>query len=175
MSETAASTTERNTSDMCNASSFPSESCEVLVSVSISGQQCNWYVHHSYISVSQSSAKFRCGLTFNSQLFMPSQQIQTPIFPCSRLGGGLNAIVGILPTITNGLPSYIPHTKPWMWGFSRLWMGQPDPGGSHHIRYPSYSMGRQGLHLSHKSSHLFLQGQPGLLTQAILQLHSRCH
>ena len=49
MLETAALTTERNTSGMCNASSFPSESCEVLVSVSISGQQCNWYVHHSYI------------------------------------------------------------------------------------------------------------------------------
>ena len=41
------------------------------------------------ISVSQSSAKFHCGLTFNSQLFMLSWQIQTLIFPCSRLGGGV--------------------------------------------------------------------------------------
>ena len=40
------------------------------------------------ISVSQSSTKFHCGLTFNSQLFMLSWQIQTLIFPCSRLGGG---------------------------------------------------------------------------------------
>ena len=132
-------------------------------------------MHVSQLFMSQSSTKFHCGLIFNLQLFMLSWQIQTPIFPCSNeaAGGGVWVLVSESFPLSQWPPKL--HQNCGHGDSQGHGQGSQTQREATTSSNPLYSMGRQGIHLSHKSSHCFLQGQPGLSTQAILQLHSRHH